>query len=149
MIAPIIRKATKVDVPQLLELYKELQQSDPPIDIDKATAVLEKAESNDIVYFVADDNGRIAGTCYIAIIPNMTKQCSSIGFIENVITAADYRRKGIGRKLFETMIEYAKERGCYKVMLSSGIARIAAHDFYESLGFDGESKKTYEMRFNT
>jgi ribosomal protein S18 acetylase RimI-like enzyme len=143
-----IRTAIKADIPQLLELYKELQQSDPPIDIEAAIVVLEKAKNNDVAYFVADDNGRIAGTCYIAIIPNMTRQCSSIGFIENVITNKNYRRKGIERKLFEAVIEYAKEHGCYKVTLSSGIARSAAHDFYESLGFDGESKKTYEMRFN-
>jgi len=142
-----IRTATKADVPQLLELYKELQQSDQPVEIDKAIAVLEKAENNDVTYFVADDNGRIAATCYIAIIPNITRQCASIGFIENVVTAVNYRRMGIGKKLFEKVIEYAKNRGCYKVTLSSGIKRSEAHDFYEALGFDGDSKKTYEMRF--
>ena len=142
-----IRAATTADIPQLIELYKELQPSDEPIDITAAAAVMEKAESSDVTYFVADDNGRIAATCYIAIIPNMTRQCSSIGFIENVVTAVDYRRMGIGRKLFRTVIEYAKSRGCYKVTLSSGIARSEAHDFYESLGFDGNSKKTFEMRF--
>jgi GNAT superfamily N-acetyltransferase len=142
-----IRIANNTDVPQLLELYKELQQSDPPNDIDAAIAVLEKAMKNDVKYFVADNYGHIVGTCYIAIIPNITRQCSSIGFIENIVTAAEYRRMGIGRKLLQTAIEYAKKRGCYKVMLSSGIARSEAHDFYESLGFDGNSKKTYEMRF--
>jgi len=146
----IIRTATKADIPQLIELYKELIHGDPPIDLEMATTVLEKAESNDVIYFVAEDTDseRIAATSYIAIIPNMTRQCSPIGFIENVFTAADYRRMGIGRKLFDVIINYAKERGCYKVTLSSGNTRKEAHDFYTSLGFDGESKRTFEMRFN-
>ncbi|MCL2634862.1 MAG: GNAT family N-acetyltransferase [Oscillospiraceae bacterium] len=145
-----IRTATKADIPQLIELYKELIHEEPPIDLDTAAGVLNKAESNDIVYFVAvdTDSERIAATSYIAIIPNMTRRCSPIGFIENVVTAADYRRMGIGRRLFDVIIDYAKERGCYKVTLSSGNARKEAHDFYKSLGFDGESKKTFEMRFN-
>jgi GNAT superfamily N-acetyltransferase len=142
-----IRTATKADIPQLIELYKELITGDPPIDLDSAAAVFEKAESCDVTYFVADVDGRIAATAYIAIIPNMTRQCSPVGFIENVVTAADYRRMGIGRKLFDAVVEYAKNRGCYKVTLSSGNARKEAHEFYESLGFDRDSKRTFEMRF--
>ena len=38
------------------------------------------------------------------------------------------------------MMEYARERcrerGCYKMALSSNLARDEAHRFYESLGFD-------------
>jgi GNAT superfamily N-acetyltransferase len=144
-----IRTATKADVPQLIELYKELITGDPPIDYNTAAEVFDKAESCDVTYFVACDDvaGRIAATAYIAIIPNMTRQCSPVGFIENVVTAADYRRMGIGRKLFDAVVEYAKSRGCYKVTLSSGNARKEAHEFYEALGFDGDSKRTFEMRF--
>ena len=143
----VIRAATEKDIPQLIELYKDLSQSDLPIDFNSAVAVMKRAENNDVHYFVADDGERLVGICYIAIIPNMTRQCSSIGFIENVVIAADCRRKGIGRKLLQTVIEYAKSRGCYKVMLSSGAARTEAHSFYESLGFDGGSKKAFEIRF--
>ena len=143
----VIRTAIKADIPQLLELYKELQPLDPSIDIKAATAVWERSVNNGITYFVAEDNGCIAATCYIAIIPNMTKQCSPIGFIENVVTAADYRRRGIGRKLIAAAVEFAKSQGCYKVTLQSGIERLEAHKFYESVGFDGNSKRAFEIRF--
>ena len=142
-----IRTAASADIPQILELYSELHPHDEAIDLNTATATFEQATCNDIVYFVADDGGRVVGTCYIAIIPNITKQCSAIGFIENVVTAADCRRCGIGRKLMNAAVEYAKTHGCYKAMLSSGNSRTDAHKFYESIGFDGNSKRAFQIRF--
>ena len=142
-----IRTANKADLPQLLELYRELQPHDPPINADKANNVWEQAELNGVKYFVADHDGRVAATCYIAIIPNITRQCASIGFIENIVTAAWYRHRGIGRKLLKTVIEYAKAQGCYKIALQSGTMRTEAHEFYKAVGFDGDSKRAFEIRF--
>jgi GNAT superfamily N-acetyltransferase len=81
------------------------------------------------------------------IIPNLTFNGKSIGYIENVITDEKHRRKGIGKKILEMAIKYAKDENCYKVVLQSGIKRTAAHKFYESIGFNGESKKAFELRF--
>jgi GNAT superfamily N-acetyltransferase len=35
----------------------------------------------------------------------------------------------------ESALNYAKEKGCYKMSLSSNLRREKAHQFYESLGF--------------
>ena len=142
-----IRKAEKVDLPQILALYRELQPDDPPINEDLATVVWEQAVNNGVTYFVAESEGTIVATCYIAIIPNITRQCAPIGFIENIITSAPCRRFGIGKKLLGAAVEYAKAQGCYKVTLQSNIKRTEAHEFYESIGFDGNSKRAFEMRF--
>lgn len=142
-----IRKANSADLKQIIALYKELQPDDQPINADTAASVWKCAVSSGVTYFVADDNGRIVASCYIAIIPNLTRRCASIGFIENIITASGYRRRGIGQRLLEVAIEYAKAQGCYKVTLQSGIKRTDAHKFYESIGFDGNSKKAFEIRF--
>jgi GNAT superfamily N-acetyltransferase len=142
-----IRKATKADLPQLLKLYRELQPDDQLIDESMASVVWEQAVSSGVTYVVAESVGIIVASCYIAIIPNMTRQCAPIGFIENIITAADYRRQGIGRKLLKSTVEYAKKQGCYKVTLQSGMKRVDAHKFYESIGFDGNSKRAFELRF--
>ena len=100
-----------------------------------------------IKYYVARENGKIIGSCYICIIPNLTRGGKSIGFIENVITDKEYRRKVIGRHIIKRAVEYAKEQNCYKVLLQSGNKRTDAHNFYKSIGFDGESKKAFEIRF--
>jgi GNAT superfamily N-acetyltransferase len=46
----------------------------------------------------------------------------------------------------EKAIKYAKEQNYYKILLQSGNKRTDAHRFYESLGFDGNSKKAFEIR---
>ena len=41
----------------------------------------------------------------------------------------------MGRAMMSFAMRYAKDRGCYKLALSSNSARTGAHDFYRALGF--------------
>ena len=131
---------------QLLELYKQLNSSD---FIDEITArnIRGNIKNQNIKYFIAKENGKIISSCYISVIPNLTRGGKSIGFIENVITDVAYRRKGIGKTVIKNAIKYAKEQNCYKVILQSGNKRGEAHSFYEKTGFDSTSKKAFEIRF--
>jgi len=99
-----------------------------------------------IKYIGAVEDNTVISTCYIVVIPNLTSGGRSIGFIENVVTDINHRKKGIGKKVIEEAIRIAKERGCYKVILQSGIKREGAHLFYKKLGFDDTSKKAFDMR---
>ena len=130
----------------LLELYRQLNPND---FIDEITAknIWKSIKKQNVKYFVAKENEKIISSCYIIVIPNLTRGGKSIGFIENVITDAKYRRKGIGKTVMENAIKYAKEQNCYKVVLQSGNKRTDAHPFYEKAGFDGTSKKAFEIRF--
>ncbi|MCL2833985.1 MAG: GNAT family N-acetyltransferase [Treponema sp.] len=139
--------ACREDFPQILELYKQLNPTNDNFPADKINKVLDKIQNSDIRYFIAKDGSTITGCLYIAIIPNLTFNGRSIGYIENVITHEQYRRKGIGEKLMEMAVEYAKSSGCYKAVLQSGIKRKEAHLFYQALGFSGDTKKAYELRF--
>jgi GNAT superfamily N-acetyltransferase len=131
----------------LLDLYKQLNPDEKIINKITAKNVWDKIKNNDIKYFIAKENGKIIASCYISIIPNLTRNGKSIGFIENVIIDKNYRGKGIGKNIMENAIKYAKENNCYKVVLQSGNKRTDAHGFYESLGFDGKTKKAFELRF--
>ena len=135
------------ELPSLLELYKQLNPHDNALDACTAKEIWKNIEGQSIKYFVAKENGKIVASCYICIIPNLTRGGKPIGFVENVITDAEYRGKGIGRKIMENAIQYAREQNCYKVLLQSGSKRTDAYGFYESIGFDGESKRAFEMRF--
>lgn len=55
--------------------------------------------------------------------------------IEGVRIHKGYRNKGIGKKLFNFLIDKAKQRGCHLVQLSTDKTRPEALKFYESLGF--------------
>jgi len=135
------------EILSLLELYKQLNPNDDILSEFVVKNVWDNIEKQNIRYFVAKENGKIIASCYICVIPNLTRGGKSIGFIENVITNMEYRKRGIGKKIMENVIKFAKEQNCYKVVLQSGNKRTDAHEFYKSLGFDGESKKAYELRF--
>jgi len=42
---------------------------------------------------------------------------SKVGHIEDVVVDKEARGSGLGQKIVEYCIEYAKEKGCYKVIL--------------------------------
>ena len=135
------------DIQSLLELYRQLNPNDGMMNEAIVKKVWNNIQDRNIRYFVARENDRIIASCSICIVPNLTHGGQSIGFIENVITDTEYRRKGIGKTVVNNAIEYAKEQNCYKVLLQSGNQRTEAHGFYESLGFDGKSKRAFEIRF--
>ena len=139
--------AQKEHLPKILELYKQLLPEEDSININEANKIWEKIEQNNIKYFIAIENNKVISSCYLAIIPNLTRNGRSNGFIENVITDEKYRKKGIGKRIIKMAIEYGKQNNCYKIILQSSFKRKENHIFYEKCGFDGDSKRAFEIRF--
>lgn len=140
------RTLTGSDLGSLLELYQQLDPKDG-LSAEACEAAWKEIEKNpDIRYFGAVEDGKVVSTCYAVIIPNLTRGCRGICFIENVVTDREYRNRGLGSRVIGMAVGFAKERRCYKVILQSGKARTEAHRFYERTGFDGESKKAFDMR---
>ena len=143
------RRLTEQDLPSLLELYKQLQPEDEILSVEKTETVWQEIENNpDIHYYGAIDNGKVVSSCYAVYIPNLTRSTRGICFIENVVTDKDYRNRGLATSVIDIAISYAKEKNCYKVILQSGITRVDAHRLYENKGFDGNSKKAFDMRLS-
>ena len=141
------RRLTASDLASLLELYKQLDEDDDECPMDQSEEAWKEIEANaNIQYFGAIDNGKVVSTCYAVYIPNITRGNRGICFIENLVTDREYRNLGLASKVIDMAIEFAKDRHCYKVILQSSIARTEAHQFYKSKGFNGESKKAFDMR---
>ena len=142
------RRLTSDDLPSLLELYNQLDEDNDKGSFEESEKVWKEIESNpNIQYFGAVDNGKVVSTCYAVYIPNLTRGNRGICFIENVVTDKDHRSKGLASKVIDMAVSFAKERNCYKAILQSGISRTEAHKFYENRGFNGSSKKAFDMRF--
>ena len=141
------RRLQASDLPSLLELYRQLDADDDECPMEQRESVWEEIEENgNIRYFGAVDNGRVVSTCYAVYIPNLTRGNRGICFIENIVTDREYRKRGLASRVIDMAIEFAKDHHCYKAILQSGIARTEAHRFYTGKGFDGESKKAFDMR---
>lgn len=142
------RTAQRDDLPGLLKLYKQLNPEEEPIDAEKAYSVWEAIEKgNATEYFIAVDDTKIVSTCNLTLVLNMTRNGKPFAIIENVVTDSNYRRQGIGKQIIQNAVQYAKEHNCYKVVLLSSAKRTDSHRFYESIGFNGNSKKGFEIRF--
>ena len=141
------RTLTASDLESLLALYRQLDKDDDEPSMEQSEKAWKEIEKNgNIQYFGAVDGGRVVSTCYAVFIPNLTRGNRGICFIENVVTDREYRHRGLASRVIDMAVEFAKEHHCYKVILQSGKARTDAHRFYESKGFDGESKKAFDMR---
>lgn len=73
-----------------------------------------------------------ASISYIEIMPTYSHPTGKRAHLMNVYTRADYRRKGIARKLVELLIDEAKEKGVTEISLDS---TDLGRELYESLGF--------------
>ena len=142
-----VRKSNTDDLPKIMFLYSFLNENDSTPSKETLDSVWNYINKNQdkYTYFVIEDNNELLATCNISIIPNLTRGARPFAIIENVVTHPDYRRMGLGKKIIETAIDYAKNQNCYKVMLLSNTKRKDAHKFYETIGFNGDEKKGFTI----
>lgn len=56
-------------------------------------------------------------------------------YVDDLVTAEEHRGRGFGTQLVEWLIDHAREAGCRRVDLDSGVQRGQAHRFYHGRGF--------------
>ncbi|MBQ2697562.1 MAG: GNAT family N-acetyltransferase [Clostridia bacterium] len=142
-----IRRLTREDLPSLIALYAQLSDRHREMSLPRTEEVWDTVLKDDpnIVYLGAVDRGRVVSTCYLVVIPTLVYGGRPFGLLENVVTDAAYRRQGLAAQLIREAAEIARERGCYKLVLQSGVQRTGAHRFYEQLGFDGDRKRAFVL----
>lgn len=79
-----------------------------------------------------DDNDTIVGIATLSII--MGPIVRKIAYLEDFVTDASLRGQGVGSKLWDAMLIWAKEKGCTELCFTSGYGREAAQAFYLKRG---------------
>ena len=136
------RRATQDDVTLIVRMLaddplgaqREAYAEPLPERYHRAFEAIDRDSNNELV--VAEIDGEIAGVLQITFIPYLTYQGGWRALIEGVRVAADWRSRGVGRRLFEWAIARARQRGCHLVQLTSDKARPDAIRFYQNLGFE-------------
>jgi len=140
----LIRKAAPADAQELKILYFEHLTRYPPTeeqDMTRWAALLAKFEMYDNMHLlVAEEDGRVVSSVQMAIIESLTHNVRPFAVIENVVTHADYRCRGLASALLERATEIARERGCYKIFLETGSNRESTLNFYRKNGFAIDTK---------
>ena len=145
MIYLIIRLADKKDIEKIEDLLSQVLavHHNGREDLFKAGGVkytppeLEKIlKDPQRPIFVADDNG-VVGYAFCIFIKhendNILTDVKTL-YIDDLCVDASQRKKGVGRKLYEYVLDFAKESGCYNVTLNVWSCNEGALEFYKSLG---------------
>ena len=126
-----IREMTADDAPTVNLLSRQLGY---PLSVEQTLqnirAVLQR---KDHVAFVAVYDKNVVGWIGAAeaIMVEVMPHCEINGLVIN----ENYRGKGVGRLLIESVKRWARERGNNKISLRCNVKRTDAHLFYEHLGF--------------
>ncbi|MEM9604908.1 MAG: GNAT family N-acetyltransferase [Pseudomonadota bacterium] len=141
-----IRTAEQGDYAAVTALLQVLNPVDPPSSAAVERAYTRILDTDGLHLLVADDDGDILGTCYLNVLPNLTRSARPYAVIENVVTSAAHRNRGVGQALIADAVQRAAADNCYKVMLLSGRSDPAVHAFYRRCGFDPNEKQAYVQR---
>ena len=143
MSEPVIRELRKEDLGNgFLTTLDSLRQTSD-IERNKAEEIFEKISSNpDHVIVVAELDGKIVGTTTLLIEIKFIHSGGLVGHIEDVVVDKNFQGQRIGEKIMKYLLEFAKNRGCYKTILD---CTDDVKPFYEKLGFKHIAN---ELRFD-
>jgi len=132
----VVREAWPEDLPVVLSLYAGMDGGSH-IPVDEAEAIFDQMRAYpDFRLYVAELEGRVVGTFTLLVIRIINHMGANSALVESVVVDESLRGRGIGRIMMEFARERCRERGCYKMALSSNLVRERAHAFYEGLGFE-------------
>jgi len=143
MSEPIIRELRKEDLWNgFLTTLDSLRQASD-IDRNRAEEIFEKINSNpDHIVAIAELDGKIIGATTLLIEPKFIHKGGLVGHIEDVAVDQNFQGQKIGEKIMKYLLEFAKNRGCYKTILD---CTDDVKPFYEKLGFKHIAN---ELRFD-
>ncbi|MBM7634590.1 GNAT family N-acetyltransferase [Geomicrobium sediminis] len=136
-----IRRATLNDVEGLIDIRKkqlidEGITADQGIDDQLRQFFMDKIESDDLIQWLAEEQGEIVATSAIVFYqfpPTYTNVSGVKGYITNIYTKPTHRGKGFGTKMLDLAVNEAKERGVHKLWLG---ASALGRSVYLRYGFE-------------
>ena len=143
-----IRLATSADLPALGRLGATLMRThhdfDPQRFMDPGTDPADgyawflgrQLRDDDVVIFVAEQQGEVVGYVYAGLEPVSWKELrDACGFIHDVVVDERARRGGTATALIEAAVVWLRERGAPRVMLWTAEQNPGAQQLFARLGF--------------
>jgi len=126
------------DIPELCALLESLFtqeaefKSDREAQIRGLTSVIENEDVGDIL--IVRENENIIGMVNVLYTVS-TALGARVGILEDMVVSSAGRGSGIGSKLLERALEFAREKGCQRITLLTDHDNDGAHRFYQKHGF--------------
>ena len=134
----IVRKGIKKDIPQVLDLIKELAEYEKALD--QVSNTVERLKNDGFgkspVYdlFEAEAENKIIGMA-ITFFRYSTWKGKNL-YIEDLVVSENFRRKGVGFKIFEEVKKFAQASSCVGISLQVLDWNKTGINFYKKLNMN-------------
>ncbi|MFK7784348.1 MAG: GNAT family N-acetyltransferase [Crocinitomicaceae bacterium] len=118
---------------EMLSAYNILLEVYPNLTMEEYARELDVMMPHNYGQMVVMDGDTIAGLTGYWIGSKLW--CGKYMELDNVVVAEKYRRKGIGKMLFDHMEHFAKEEKCTMLALDSYTTNFKAHRFFYGQGY--------------
>lgn len=125
----------------LSALYEQLTGQLPPIERMREVYPKISEDSNYYLLGAKSDSDELLGSIMGIVCLELMRDCRPFMVMESLIVHTDWRRKGIGRLLLQSLEEIARERNCSVIQFCASSFRTDSHSFYTACGYaPGESE---------
>jgi len=132
----LIRSATAEDIPAILAIERKAEHAAHWPE-ERYREMFESEDSRRLILII-EERGAVQG---FVIGQVLDQECE----IENLVVAADARRRGLGSKLLQSVIDAARHEGVIAFFLEVRETNLAARALYNRAGFveNGRRKQYY------
>lgn len=143
----MIRLAQPCDVPDIMKLLHQVNdvhaEGRPDLFVKGRTKYTPEelidllADAMRPVFVDVDDSGTLSGYCFCVISdhkPSGHLHPHKNLYIDDLCVDADLRGSGVGHKLYDYVVDYARANGFHNITLNVWSCNPGAMRFYESLG---------------
>ena len=141
-----VRRAEGRDIPEILRLLVQVNMvhhNGRPDLFKGPTTKYTEAELSQIlqnddtpVFVCADDQGRVLGHgfCILQRFGGQLMTEHDTLYVDDICVDEAARGMGVGRAIYDHIVNYARRLGCYNVTLNVWTCNPGAKAFYEKLG---------------
>jgi glucosamine-phosphate N-acetyltransferase len=129
----IIRKLTKDDYESFLIIINEFRETQ--FTKKQFYKTLENVKTYSEIWII-ENNSEIIAIGTIIYEEKFIHNIGLVGHIEDICVKSKYRKLGLGKKIVEHLLQEAKNKNCYKIILDCSEEN---KKFYENCGFKQNS----------
>jgi len=137
----LIETAIEADIPGLVSLLAELLSIEQDFKPDEAKQVqglklLISSPDHGIIKVAKTADGDVIGMVSAQLVISTAEGAPS-AWIEDMVVSKQHRASGIGRKLLDAALAWAKSKGASRAQLLVDLDNAPALGYYDHLGWQG------------
>jgi len=122
----ILPAETDKDIVRCFPVLRELR---PHLQLENFLPTIRRFQSDGYFLVLLEADGKVTAVAGYRFSEHLAR--GKFLYVDDLVTLADSRRKGHGKKLFDWLVKLAGISDCKELHLDSGMQRTEAHLFYE------------------